>query len=606
MRGPHAAATVTTLALALLLAAAPAAAQSGDADPHLASELEDDGRCPAGETTLRIAELSGPVRAFLRAAEVAGRAPLRSGHQRRTADERRRTVCALPGGNTWGARGQADLLPGPATLEVLPVRSFTVYNSAYPNDRNNGSLWAGRGFSTQASAGVAFRWGPFSAAVAPELNAMENAPYRLPDTGLEPVDRGRPGVSEFRYPWQVGIDWPLRFGDDGYTTLRAGQSHARLDLVGLAAGISNENLWRGPARRYPIVMSNTAGGFPHLFLRSSDPLDVGIGTLEFEALWGLLDESDHFDANPDNDERIVNSGTLTFSPDFAPGLFVGFQTLYQNTRPEGGLPFGEHFEFLTLPTSSEGGASNEGNALGSVFFRWVLPESGFEVYGEWAREDFSADVRDFLDEPDHAQAYTLGLQKVWTGGDTWVRFAAELTNNRMDLVGFAESSLGGGRSGDLRGPATFFVHGRVSQGHTQRGQLLGTFVGPGSNAQHLAVDLFGDWGSAGAFLERIRRDDDAYFEEGLSTFAAFRGHDTELLGGLRTFLALDEVGLPRALSPLEALDLRASVSLSNRRNRNFIGLVNNPFASIIDDLPIEENWEATLGLAWWPGGRPGS
>ena len=57
------------------------------------------------------------------------------------------------------------------------------------------------------------------------------------------------------------------------------------------------------------------------------------------------------------------------------------------------------------------------NQLASLFARWVLPGAGFEIYGEFGREDHSANLRDFLSEPDHGgSSRMLGLRKMWRNG----------------------------------------------------------------------------------------------------------------------------------------------------------------------------------------------
>ena len=56
--------------------------------------------------------------------------------------------------------------------------------------------------------------------------------------------------------------------------------------------------------------------------------------------------------------------------------------------------------------------NREGNELVSVFARWVFEESAAEIYAEWARDDALGEWAEFLQEPDHAQAYLLGFQKV--------------------------------------------------------------------------------------------------------------------------------------------------------------------------------------------------
>src|SRR5690606_18326347 len=146
--------------------------------------------------------------------------------------------------------------------------------------------------------GIALRWGTLSAAAAPALIYEQNRAFDIVTT--EP----RPGYSHYIYRGHAGsIDWPRRPGDEPVRFVDLGQSYLRLDLFPIAIGISNENLWWGPARRNPLMMSSTAPGIPHLFLGSSRPLGLWIGRLEGELIWGRLDESEYFDSRPENDRR---------------------------------------------------------------------------------------------------------------------------------------------------------------------------------------------------------------------------------------------------------------------------------------------------------------
>jgi len=107
------------------------------------------------------------------------------------------------------------------------------------------------------------------------------------------------------------------------------------------------------------------------------------------------------------------------------------------------------------------------NELASAFFRWALPRSGVEVYGEYGREDHSYDYRDFAQEPDHQRSYGLGIRKVLQRSDT------SLSGFRAELINFQEPALA--RTG--RGEGSIYIHGSIRQGQTNRGQLLGAPVG---------------------------------------------------------------------------------------------------------------------------------
>lgn len=562
--------TVALLAI-LALPAAPTAA------PALTNSLQQGDTAPpsnacTAEGFLPVTLPRDPYSDLRRVAQLAGAAPLAPEVLLRPSAERRLLACRTALTDPWLRTTPSQ--PTRPTLSLLPVTLRGELNTAYPVDRNNGALWAGRGLSTALSAGAELRWGPLSAAIAPQLIYQQNRDFEMVDTTF-------PGSSPYVYPWHGStIDWPLRFGPDPFWTTDLGQSYARLDALGFAAGISNENLWWGPARRYPIIMSSVAPGFQHLFLGTSRPLDIAIGRLEAQAIWGRLQESRYFDENSQNDRRLFSGYALDFEPRWTPGLYLGITRVYVATIPPQGLPTNEYFAFLDLPLDKQFG-NRPGNGLGSLFARWALPESGFEVYVEWAREDYSVDLAEFLSEPDHSQAYTLGLQKVWTRQNRWIRFGWEQIH-LQEAITFRS----------YRGNVTYYVHGRVRQGYTHRGQLLGAYIGPGSDAQYLVLDIMRPRSTFGFYLERVRRDDDAYYQKRAQNYG-FHGHDLELTAGTHGLLHL---------GPLR-LDWRAAYS--RRRNRNFLRLdgLNWNFLK-------ESNWTGEVWLAWpapgtsWPRPRP--
>jgi hypothetical protein len=63
----------------------------------------------------------------------------------------------------------------------------------------------------------------------------------------------------------------------------------------------------------------------------------------------------------------------------------------------------------------------------------------------------------------------------------------------------------------VRASPTYYAHGIVGQGYTQRGQVIGAGIGPGGNSQHVGADLYAPWGRAGLYVQRDVRDNDAYY-----------------------------------------------------------------------------------------------
>jgi hypothetical protein len=188
-----------------------------------------------------------------------------------------------------------------------------------------------------------------------------------------------------------------------------------------------------------------------------------------------------------------------------PGLELGAARFYHTPWPANGLrarnfvkPFEAIFK-INVP-SQVPGESNEDydNQLASLFFRWVFPGSGFEVYGEYGREDHSWDLRDFLLEPDHASGYMLGLRKLWWRGEGHQRFITL----RGEVVNLQISTLVRGRQ-----EVPFYVHGYTRQGHTYRGQMLGADVGNGGAAESVGVDYYHARGRWTLEWSRVLRQD---------------------------------------------------------------------------------------------------
>ena len=124
------------------------------------------------------------------------------------------------------------------------------------------------------------------------------------------------GNGGFRYPYQT-LDWPQQPRLGSFWTFAPGQSVIALQAGAAKVALSTENLWWGPARRYPILLSNTALGFPHLRLGTSRTVDIGFAKLDLDLLWGRLDESGQFDAIVDNNYRLFTGVFLELRPAFA-------------------------------------------------------------------------------------------------------------------------------------------------------------------------------------------------------------------------------------------------------------------------------------------------
>lgn len=484
--------------------------------------------------------------------QLLGTSPVSALTMRRPAGERATAECADV--QAW------HITLGRMQLQPLPARVRSTYNSRYPVDVNNGALWAGRGIGTAASGGFEVRAGPFSAAAYPVVALHENGAFPLSRPYSEQL-------SPFAYGGHV-IDWPQRHGGEAFASLDAGQSYARVDAFGIGLGVSTENMWLGPAQRMPLLMGASAAGFPHLFLGTSQPLQTPLGSFEAQAFWGRLSESEWFDGPGDNDKRLLTGLSLVFEPAFARGLFLGGNRMFMATFPDW------NFNSLIVDPYIDVRSNRLGdNQLLSLYARWVLPAAGFEVYGEWGREDHWGTWTDLLLEPDHSQAYMLGFQKTGSLRGAQLRWFGELAHLQSALP------LRAGR-----GIVTFYTHTRVTQGYTHGGQLLGAWIGPGSDAQVLGVERVDDRRISGVMVERVRYDDDAYYTK-WGRFYGHNGHDVSIGASLRH------------VEPVGEFTIGGSLGLAHRHNRQFVRLD----GTHPGDFRAETNVQLELDLRWLPG-----
>jgi hypothetical protein len=432
------------------------------------------------------------------------------------------------------------------------------YNSAFPYGPNLGPVWAGRGATGALLAGASARLGPASVVAAPVFFHARNRAFELASTG----HGGALRYSDPRRPLQ--IDLPQRFGDGGYTRIDPGQSTLRLDLRAVTFGVSTANQHWGPAAEYPILLGSNAGGFLHGFLGTAAPLDLWLASFHGRFVWGRLDQSEFTDIVGRERRRFMSGLVVSLAPRGLDGLELGFGRFYHIPWPKGG-PGSDHFfrpleEILKqrrgpIEGDDADGFSTPENQLASVFARWVHPASGFELYGEYGREDHNWDVRDFLLQPDHDSAYMLGFRKAWPRSDTRILvLRGEVLNARITHLE------------QVRPQERFYVHSRTRQGHTHRGQILGAPAGYGGAGSELGLDLYHEGGRWSVGWRRDVRGD--------RVVAGPDGRDPTR--DVDVVHALESEGL----FFIDRFDLFVGVRAVQNFNRNFDGDVFNLGASL--------------------------
>lgn len=463
--------------------------------------------------------VSSPGESYLRYLQTLGKVPAYPWTSRGFSQREIRRLLPRDSANPWADRyvDRSREIYGVSYGVIRPSLNLR-YNTGFPYGSNDGPVWAGRGLTSAAQGGFYAGWGPLTLSVAPMMFRAENKSF-----ALAPTDRAGTGV--YGNPDFGGVDRPQRFGNSAYFVIDPGETTLRVDLPFVAAGVSTANQAWGPGQEFPVLLGNNAAGFPHVFAGTSEPIDAGFAKLYGRVFWGELFQSDyssvtgpaHFVSSAEPGTRRFATGLIVVAEPWGlDGLEVGGARFFHSIWPVSGIPrsyLTKAFQGLLKKDVKPdrftdprfpGGVDAVGisdNQLVSLFARWVLPHSGFEMHVEYGREDHSYDYRDLVQEPDHSRSYSIGARKVFS-------FSPErLTAGRVEILNFQLPQLS-----RYRGEGEMYVHGLIRQGHTYKGQLLGADAGVGTGAGSVvAVDRFSRAGRWTASWTRIVRRESGDF-----------------------------------------------------------------------------------------------
>ena len=451
---------------------------------------------------------------YLRYLQTIGKVPAYPWSSRPFSQRELRKLIPRDTLHAWNHRfidGSHDL--GPLRYGAIQPTTTFRYNSTFAYGSNDGPVWAGRGLTSAVQLGFYADWGPLSITVAPMAFRAQNQSFEIRDTGL-------PGNLAFMDPNRGGIDRPQRFGNTAYSQLDPGQTTVRLDFPYVTVGASTANQQWGPGQDLPVILGNNAAGFPHLFAGTSEPVNIFIASVQFKAMWGELFQSEYSPVTgPERFVTLLEPGKKRFTTGFVialqprgvPGLEIGASRFFHSVWPVSGIPRSYATKLLQgflkkdlppdptpdprVPPGEGQGLSD--NQLASIFFRWVIPRGGFELHAEYGREDHGYDFRDLIQEIDHSRVYSLGARKVFKSTPR------RLTAGRAEIMNFQLPQLK-----RYREQGEIYTHGLLRQGHTNRGQMLGSDVGVGTGAGSvLAVDQFTPRGRWSATWTRTVRQE---------------------------------------------------------------------------------------------------
>lgn len=397
------------------------------------------------------------------------------------------------------------LAGGKGTFRLLPFNTQLQVNSELPYDWNDGAMIPAKGFQSQYSFGAFASYGPLSLQLKPEYIRAENPEFEgFPAEQFDVVWAGY-------YDSYFNVtDITERYNESPYSKLFWGQSSIRLTFEPVSIGLSNENLWWGPGRRSSLLMSNTARGFKHITLNTSRPVQTDIGSFEAQIIAGRLENSGVLPPEVNrvydgrslyrakrDDWRYLSGFVFTYQPKWIKGLFIGTSRVSQMYNQDAGT---SPADFITLLSPFEKkDAILKRDRYSTLFFRWVMPEVGAEVYGEYGHQGFRK-IKDILFNPEANAAFLFGLRKIiplTKHDDQYIQTSLELTQLQQTSIPVA-----GG----------WYTSSLIRQGYTHSGQLLGAGIGPGSNLQSLDISWYKGLKHIGLQFERYMHNNDFYYQ----------------------------------------------------------------------------------------------
>ena len=407
-------------------------------------------------------------------------------------------------------------------IKTLGIDYFIEYNSHHPYNRNNGTMIPNRGYQHIISPGIFIKTGPLTIQFKPEHHFSENKEFDGFWEGHYST------IWAKRYKLWNRIDMPERFGNINHNKTTFGQSSIRLNWRNLSIGISNENLWWGPSIRNSIMMSNHAEGFKHITFNTLDPVETFIGNFEWQIITGRLENSGYAPPRTDfehagtklyipkinqlgerDDWRFLQGFIFSYSPKWIDGLSVGFIRWVQMYSA---LIEGKYFWIKNsrnyFPIFDNMFRKNnplvdyeiQTNEAAGLFLKWNWKDSKAEIYAEFHLNDSKINLRDLILDADHSRAVTIGLQKIFN------------LNKDNFLFNWEWTQMEQSASRLIRNAGSWYEHSYVYDGFTNKGEVLGSSIGPGSNSHYFSINRIRNRELIGIGLEIVDNDNDFYHE----------------------------------------------------------------------------------------------
>src|SRR6266581_399615 len=193
--------------------------------------LSTHGNAQASRTTTLDFGVGGQFEDYLRILEISGLEPLRPWSMRSLSPRTISELAVADSSGPWALRKNFHN----STLQAGSVGLGVTFNSSYPYGANDGPVWAGRGLTLVANAGISGHAGPVSFALSPKAFRASNTAFKL----LANNQSGPLAYNNGQFP--SSVDYPQRFGGGAYSRVDPDASAIRFDSRFLSLGVSTAN-----------------------------------------------------------------------------------------------------------------------------------------------------------------------------------------------------------------------------------------------------------------------------------------------------------------------------------------------------------------------------
>ena len=450
------------------------------------------------------------------------------------------------------------------TKDIVQSVNFTYdhqNNSLLPNSFNDGNMYPSRGWQERYSYGVNLKLLIFDINYQPEKLTVQNLPQEYYAGNTED------GNFMFKYFGMVAnnIDNFRQFGFDQIEETTLGQSRVGIKTKYLTAGLSNENIWWGPGKRNSLVFTNNAAGFKHYYFKTVEPIKSYIGNFEIASVIGKLEPTNYTEIDQELlnicrpckvfknlDEREIDGITINWQPRWIPNFYIGYaysRQFYRHATNE----LGDTVNFFSknLPKQE----------VGSMFFRFAIPEDHAEFYGEMGMPNEAPWPWKFFKER-MKPGFVFGATKLVPLKlfDSYLSLNVEFTQlqlmNPKDYF-YPNNPMAGGVGN------SWYLSSIVKQGYSNNGQLMGSSIGPGSNNQSISLSWNKGYNKVGFFIERTVYNNDFYYVAYYNPFSPGFGYYNRYWVDLTKRFELQ-------LMPIKNILLSASFTNTNALNYRWI------------------------------------